>query len=194
MYEKWIDERVRRRFWGKVDNSAGPDGCWIWNGPRSGGYGHFALIKPTRKMVGAHRLVYELEIGPIEPGLFVCHKCDNPSCVNPSHLFLGTAADNVRDASRKGRLSAGDRHWSRLHPERRAKGLRHGFHTHPERRLHGDRNGRAKLSWDDVREIRRRYAAGGVSQTQLAKEFGVRQCQISEIIRGVSWIEPHKVG
>lgn len=91
-------------FWGYVDE-AGPDDCWIWNGPTArGGYGKF-MSKPIRL---AHRFSYELHIGPIPEGLYVCHHCDTPACVNPKHLFVGTSRDNMLDAKYKGRLYRAD--------------------------------------------------------------------------------------
>lgn len=88
------------RFWAKVDKSNGPDSCWIWIGTkRPLGYGVFRIDGHT---VRAHRLAYEFTIGPIGD-LHACHKCDNPSCVNPSHIFLGTHLDNMRDMFAKNR-------------------------------------------------------------------------------------------
>lgn len=78
------------------------DSCWIWTGSRRGrGYGGFLY---RGKVAQAHRVSYELFVGPTKPDLQVCHSCDNPPCVNPAHLFLGTKTDNMRDASKKGRL------------------------------------------------------------------------------------------
>jgi len=86
-------------FWSKVQKS---DGCWTWAGATWGrGYGAF---KHEGRQVYAHRFAWEMAKGPIPAGLFVCHHCDNPLCVRPDHLFLGTHTDNMRDASRKGRL------------------------------------------------------------------------------------------
>ena len=93
----WID-----RLWQKIDKT---DGCWLWTGGlTTSGYGILYTSKqdkPRRRL--AHRLMYEIEHGPIPDGLFVCHRCDNPPCVNPDHLFLGTASDNMQDMLSKGR-------------------------------------------------------------------------------------------
>jgi hypothetical protein len=87
------------RFWAKV--VVHPGGCWEWRGRRMPkGYGK---LNRGTKTVYAHRLAFELRNGPIPDGLYVLHKCDNPPCINPDHLFLGTQADNVRDRDTKGR-------------------------------------------------------------------------------------------
>lgn len=81
-------------------NKYGPNSCWIWTGASSKGYGVF---KSKDKTGSAHRYSYELHKGQIPSGLFVCHHCDNPICVNPAHLFLGTASDNMQDKLKKQR-------------------------------------------------------------------------------------------
>lgn len=92
------------RFWSKVDRSGGPDACWPWlASKRSSGYGQIAL---GGTVVGAHRVAWEIANGPVPDGLSVCHNCpdrDDPSCVNPAHLWLGTQKENVADTIDKGR-------------------------------------------------------------------------------------------
>lgn len=98
------------RFWARVIVS---DGCWGWKGSTvKGGYGKIEDPR-TRKATLAHRLSWELHFGPIPDGLCVLHRCDNPPCCRPEHLFLGTPRDNVMDSIRKGRM----RRFSRLTPE-----------------------------------------------------------------------------
>lgn len=93
-------EPWRERFLSKIKKT---EECWVWLGSRYPlGYGRFSIM--GLGVFGAHRLSWELHNGPISNGLYVCHKCDNPCCVNPAHLFLGTQIDNMRDASNKGRL------------------------------------------------------------------------------------------
>jgi len=89
---------IEERFWAKVNKIEG--GCWEWTAAKSVGYGRF---KVDGRLLLAHRFSYELQHGPIPEGLWVLHHCDNPCCVNPEHLFLGTRSDNMLDCVRKGR-------------------------------------------------------------------------------------------
>jgi hypothetical protein len=90
---------VMDRFWAFV---AQGDGCWEWTGYiRPDGYGQFGVDRSIHER--AHRMAYQLTAGPIPKGIDVCHRCDNPACVRPDHLFLGTRSDNMRDMVAKGR-------------------------------------------------------------------------------------------
>jgi hypothetical protein len=104
---------VTERFWAKVD-VRGPDQCWEWTGSvNEHGYGKLAI----KSKVGAkaHRLSWEINCGPIPDGACVLHKCDNPPCVNPSHLFLGTKKDNTHDMRAKGRMVPPPTHYGEKH-------------------------------------------------------------------------------
>lgn len=174
-------ERDAKRFAAGVDRSGGQGACWPWT--RSGErYGRFHVHPRT---VSTHRYAYEQEFGPIPDGMCVCHRCDNPRCCNPAHLFLGTTQDNTADRHAKGRDAAGDRSGSRLHPERLCRG-----DAHPARRTpgwrRGENNGRAILTEDDVRAIKNSPRTYG-SRDELAKRFGVTTHAIARIRAGRAW-------
>lgn len=108
-----IDQSPEARFWRKVDQTGD---CWVWSGAVSDkGYG--SMGGPDGVTLLVHRFSWEIHYGPIPPGMFVCHRCDNRPCVRPEHLFLGTAKDNTRDMMAKGRnryvAFSGDDHWKR---------------------------------------------------------------------------------
>ena len=151
--QKYID-----RFWGNVDKERSNifyngTRCWEWvAGCTSTGYGQFLI---QRKKYKPHRISYTLAFGGIPEGLFVLHHCDNPLCLNPSHLFLGTQKDNMNDKVSKGRQNRGESHYA------------------------------CKLTDKQVSEIRKRYGRhgiGGESGVELAKEFGVGKQAISDIV------------
>jgi hypothetical protein len=169
-YEEWVAiggslaqihaaiQCPNRLFWSKAVRS---EGCWEWSAARSHyGYGKLTYLGRSRI---AHRMAWEFAFGPIPAGLFVLHHCDNPPCVRPDHLFLGTQADNIRDKISKGR----------------GRG--------PTLARVGEANGRAKLNSEQVRTIRERYAAGGISQRLLGREYGLSQQTISYVVRADTW-------
>jgi hypothetical protein len=156
--------------------------CHVWTGGHAHwGYGRFRIGADTLQ---AHVAAYLLFVGKVEDKN-VLHKCDNPPCVNPDHLFLGTQKDNVADMLAKGRQSRGISH-SRVMLVVAARGVRNISHKHPELRQ-GERNGRAKLTADLVREIRARYACGNISQKALADAYAVGRMSINFIVRGKRW-------
>ena len=100
---------LAERFWEHVKKpgDGGEDGCWEWQGALRNGYGHFWISDEYPYYRQAHRVSWELAHGPISEEVVLCHKCDNPPCVRPDHLFPGTRGDNRRDAQYKGRLGNG---------------------------------------------------------------------------------------
>ena len=146
-------------FWARCEKKE--NGCWVWVGATlPDGYG---ILSFKGKSHRAHRLSYSLAVWEIPVGVSVCHKCDNPACINPDHLFLGTQADNVHDCVRKGRRAS----------------------------KKGTNNGRSKLSEKDVKRIRKIFAEGKKNKTEISKLFGVSDTLIGLIVRRKSW--PHVV-
>lgn len=136
---------VADRFWEKVDKSAD---CWVWTAAtRAFGYGMF-VVKKGSSPVSAHRLAYEMEIGPITRDMQVLHRCDNPACVRPAHLFLGTQADNIRDMQAKGRWKYRPRNQS------------------------GERNPNSVLSDAEVAAMLADLARGG-RPVSVARKYGI---------------------
>lgn len=147
------------RFWEKVQKGAG---CWVWTASLNGtGYGQFSI---HNKPVRAHRYAYELLNGPIPAGKRVCHTCDNPPCVRPDHLFIGTAKDNTLDMIRKGR--------------NRFEGL-------------SGRRGELSRARTPERRARRdevlRLNSLGVGATEIARRTKMTRSNVYHIILGRSW-------
>jgi hypothetical protein len=164
------------RFWHRVQKGSG---CWEWTGkPHSEGYGRAQVAPDITEF--AHRVSWVIANGPIPEGLCVLHTCDNPPCVRPSHLFLGTRGDNARDMAAKGR-----QHLQR-NPDAALRGDRHWSRRKPERVLRGTAHNQSKLTEPGVIEIRERFAAGE-GRTSLAKAFGVSPGNIDFIVRGQTW-------
>jgi hypothetical protein len=140
-YEKYV---VRR----------GPDECWGWTGFKYKGYGRLNVGGMTK---GAHRVSYEINVGAVPDGLTVLHRCDNPECTNPHHLFLGTNADNNLDRDQKGRAARGER-------------------------IH-----RAKLDAAKVRQIRTMDPKSPTAQRALGERLGVSEGTIRAVLTGRTW-------
>lgn len=212
------------RFWPKVDKSDELGGCWIWRGDRdSRNYGRIRdFRKGHERSIGAHRVAYQLTHGQIPDRLVVCHRCDNPPCVNPAHLFLGTMKDNQSDMARKGRSARGERQGGAKLSEQDIPRIRElyaagstqrevaqafgvsqgtislivkgavwghvdGLKPVARRWPRGETSGMSKTTSDDVRKMRAAYAAGGISQDALAKQYGLTQVAVSSIIRRKTW-------
>ncbi len=148
-----------RRFWSKVEKT---DSCWLWQGALGGppGWRYGALrAEGSATVLGAHRVSYALDRGYMPPRYMdVCHRCDNPACVNPEHLFLGTRADNLRDMVSKGRA---------VHPR-------------------GAAASRARLDEEKVRTIRADHEAGATMRA-LAARFGVAEPTVQQVIARRTW-------
>jgi hypothetical protein len=139
-----ISEKDKQRFLQKVIKR-GDDECWKYTGGiNRGGYGNFKMRGVT---VTAHRVAYRIHFDSHPGELFVCHKCDNPKCCNPGHLFLGTAQDNGHDCTRKRRRVSGASHWTKTHPEKIPMGDAHHARLHPERMSRGERHGSKTQPW-----------------------------------------------
>jgi hypothetical protein len=149
---------AQERFWEKVDKR-GPDECWLWHGAQiESGYGRFWNgVQHT----GAHRFSYSIHHGTIPSDLFICHKCDNPSCVNPNHLFSATHTENMADMHEKGR---GSKHITSV----------------------GASNPKVKLTEENVLDIRQQHR-NGISSRELAVVFNVSESNIARIVSRKSW-------
>lgn len=137
-------------------------GCWEWIGCKRGGYGRTIIGSRkdgTRKAITAHRLSYLIFHGEIPEGMEVCHRCDNPSCINPDHLFVGTRKDNIDDRERKSRNIV----------------------------KVGEEQPCAKLSKKAVKDARWEHAYHGTSFQKLADRYGVSKKTMQNAINGVTW-------
>ncbi len=152
------------RLWRHVRMPLPTIGCWEWLGSRTqfrGKKQHGQIWNGSGKVM-AHRVAWEITYGPIPDGMLVLHHCDNPICIRPGHLFLGTQQDNMDDASNKGRLFG-------------------------KPAVRGERHGCAKLKETDVIEIRKLYRAGGVTKKSLADRFGVTETPLRLVLARKTW-------
>lgn len=153
-----LSEEDIERFWKYVDKKS-EDECWEWQSSKSiHGYGQLSV--KNRKYT-ASRISWFIHNGKIDEGLCVCHTCDNPGCVNPSHLFLGTQKDNAADRGKKGRWVGGG-----------PKGERQGGH---------------KLTEQQVKEIREKYAPRVYTVTILSEEYNVSRSTIYYVVTYKNW-------
>lgn len=161
-------------------------GCKIWPlGTIQQGYPY---VWCAGQMNRVSRLVLTDKLGrPIQKGMLALHRCNVTTCVCDEHLYEGTNLDNARDRMNNGGYYFGDDHPSRKHPECWKRGDEHYSRTHPEYLARGEQHGCAKLTENDVREIRRVYALGGITTRQLAKMFGMTQSPIHNIIVRRTW-------
>lgn len=164
---------AERRFWSYVDRSSGPDSCWPWlKSTNIKGYGTFGIWLWGRKIMRSHRIAFALQNGHWPR--MACHRCDNPSCCNPAHIYDGDPKKNAEDMVRSGR------HWCQRHPHLIRRGEDH----------YG-----AVLTKEQVEEIRVLYGArkgsgnrrNQVTYKSLGIKFGVSPTTIGMIVRGVNW-------
>ncbi len=157
--------------------------CLEWGGYRDkDGYGIFHV---NRHPYRAHRIAYLMAYGDL-PNLFVLHACDNPCCVRPEHLHLGTQKDNMREMVGRGRSLRGAASSRRRYPERYPRGDAHHARAKPECLARGSRHGRARLTEEAVTQIRA-AAARGESRASLARRFGVSYDTVRLVCNRVTW-------
>lgn len=156
LFELNLTDEQLNNFWDKVATSNYGNTCWFWQASTTkDGYGTFRV---GMKIIKAHRISYFLHYGTFDDKLYVLHSCDNPACVNPKHLFIGTQFDNMQDMSKKGRCDN-----------------------------KGEKNGRAILNKEDVSKIRELHKSKKYKNKELANMFGVALVTIEKIVANKLW-------
>ncbi len=164
------------RFWSHVDKSNGDNACWIWtsNIITRCGYGNFC--NDNRRFITTHRFSYEITYGDIPEKMHILHSCDNHACVNPRHLSVGTAKDNIADMWKKNRQqkynnhSRGDSHYTRITPEKVRRG-----EGHPN----------SKLNEEIVKDIRARYP--GETFEAIGKSYKISKSNVCAVVKRKIW-------
>jgi hypothetical protein len=177
----------KERFFAKAVKTE--TGCLEWQGYRDKyGYGMSVAVKgASTRMMRTHRLAYLLTHGEIPHELLVCHKCDNTSCINPAHLFLGTSKENAQDREAKGRGVRGDSHWTHREPGKVKRGDEHYSRTNPDAVQKGSNHGGAKLTEEAVREIRYLRDERNMPFGKIAHRYGISTRQAHDIAKRKSW-------
>lgn len=169
------DRELMRNFWRYVEQQ--PNGCWRWIGGTTNQlYGRFW---DGRRKVLAHRYAFETLVGDIPDGMLICHKCDNPNCVNPDHMFIGTMQDNMDDAKQKGRLNGRPRV---IRPD--CESIRKG-RTRKYKPVHTpQKRGRKSLvPLEVIEQIVSKFDGTWGQKTSLANEFGITPQRVQYILR-----------
>lgn len=169
----------RALFWSKVNKDGDSNACWNWTGVKDHhGYGKFGIGRcgSTARMERAHRISYAIVFGAITAGFCVLHKCDNPSCVRPSHLRLGTQLENVDDMIFKGRVASGERHNSK---------------TKPLSIAHGERKPNSKLTRRDVLAMRFSWKLFGLTIASISRCFSISDRAAADALKGKNWKHAH---
>lgn len=182
----WVSVNIAR-FWASVEKT---DECWLWRGhlgvvPKWGErYGIFTVCAPTKKSYGAHKYAYMITRGIVPKGIVVCHECDNPICVRPDHLFLGTHVDNAQDSLAKGRRPLGAKHWTHKQPDRAKRIFVENIRKADK---FGEKNPFAKLTEDQAYHVYKLRFYKIASIKEVCAKFSVCKSSVLNLMRGATY-------